>query len=315
MAVAPIVAIVVVLVGLLFNFVDPVVHAISSLFTSREADWRKPPCVGAKASDTCPGPMIASDPQRRRDFLFEQYQTAAAEIRERISQEHLLFYLKFIVAGAVLGWLLNAYAKKSPDSEEGSNNEQELHTLASSKAGCLSAWSAVTLCTIVDIRLQFNTRIIADLGSWIRNCLEPCLHAINAIGWEAYYSAIGINGGARFRWLLTGDRAIFTGALCLACIYLFVYRPCCRIPPMSTSARELLAISTVFLPTCVLLIGWSGFYSYFDFGVASRVYIGLVFVSAFAVCALTLLAGYLARRSQSRLDAESHESPATTKPA
>jgi hypothetical protein len=262
---------------------------LSRMFPSIDFHYNMPLCK----SFSCPSTSARADKDKSIDFIVEEYKTATEEIKLRIEQEHLLFALKFILTGAVFGIVFRYYPGRlhlaQEDGGDGISTEEAYPALRSI---CLCSWAAVCVCSIVDVRLQFNTRIISDIGSWIRDCLEPCLVQLPIPGWETYFSHVGLPGGSPFSSILNGDRPLLTGLLYLFSVYAFVY-----IPKLSQGfdprvSRDLLAIGALALPVCVILFGWSRLYFYFDVAWINYIYIFLVVVIAVV---MRLCVSWLAR--------------------
>jgi len=188
------------------------------------------------------------------EFILEEYKTATQEIRARIDQEHLLFALKFVLSGAILSIVFKYYGgtvakQDSIDAEELDENKSN-----NMRALCLCNWTAVLICSIVDVRLQFNTRIIADIGAWIRDCLEPTYSNPTVIGWEGYFFHVGLPKNSPFSDILNGDRPLLTGMLYLFSVFFFIYIPKATVGFDPRLSRDLLAISKLALPICVVLL-------------------------------------------------------------
>lgn len=109
-------------------------------------------------------------------LLEKEYETATGEIRGRISEEHLLYALKFLAVGAVLGLL----ATDLMDSKTGNGPYSTLKPLSRQ---ALVFWSATFAASIVDARIHFNVQRIRELGAWLRQ-LEGFLLSRPALGWE-----------------------------------------------------------------------------------------------------------------------------------
>jgi hypothetical protein len=250
------------------------------LFPAVNASYGTPACK----SLSCPENYAPADPGKGVPFIVEQYRAATQEIRSRIEQEHLLFALKFVLTGAVFGIVFRYYpVRVFPAKEndgEGKPAEEKYSTIRSI---CLCSWAAVVVCSIVDVRLQFNTRIISDIGSWVRDCLEPCLVRRPVVGWETYFSSIGLPKDSPFSSILNGDRPLLTGLLYLFSIYLFIYLPKFRRGFDAKLSRDLFAIAKIALPVCTILFGWSRLYFYFDIPGVNYIYALLVVVIAVVV--------------------------------
>jgi hypothetical protein len=231
---------------------------------------------------SCPGNYAPID--KGTDFIVEEYRAATQEIKTRLEQEHLLFGLNFVLTGAVFGIVFRYYpARVFPakgNDEEGKPIDEKYSTIRSI---CLCSWAAVGVCSIVDVRLQFNSRIITDIGSWIRECLEPCLVRHPVLGWETYFSGIGLPKDSPFSSILNGDRPLLTALLYLFSIYLFIYLPKFSRGFDSNVSRDLFAIAKIALPVCTILFGWSRLYFYFDMRWVNYIYAILVVAIAVVV--------------------------------
>ena len=210
-------------------------------------------------------------------FLIEEYKVAAQEIRSRLEHEHLLFVLKFALAGGILGVVFRYYggridAHKDKSAEDALPEEAQFVT---SRATCLCSWAAVFILSIIDVRLQFNTRVISDIGSWIKNCLEPCLPS-SLVGWEKYFSLTGVQEHSALASFLNGDRVLLTGLLYLSTVYLFIYIPKFLPGFDPRLSKDLLTIAKRTLPVCVILFGWSRWPHYFDKNVVNIAYVIVV---------------------------------------
>jgi hypothetical protein len=225
----------------------------------------------------------AADRAKGESFIIEEYKNATHEIGMRLEQEHLLFALKFTLIGAILGLIFRYYPIRSEPprggASEGGGGEADLGVL---RTICLCGWGAVVGCGLIDVRLQLNTRIITDIGAWIRNCLEAHLLPGPNVGWETYFSEIGLSRNSSLSNFLNSDRLLLTGMLYLACVYCFVYLPIFSRRLDRTVAHELLAIARPALLVCVLLFGWSRLYYYFDLPGVNYLYVLLVLLATTA---------------------------------
>jgi hypothetical protein len=222
----------------------------------------------------------AADRAKGESFLIEEYKNATHEIAIRLEQEHRLFALKFTLIGGILGLIFRYYPTHSEPPRGGASGggggEADLSAL---RTICLCSWGAVFGCGLIDVRLQLNTRIITDIGAWIRNCLEAHLLPGPNVGWETYFSEIGLSRNSSLSNFLNSDRLLLTGMLYLACVYCFVYLPIFSRRLDRTLARELLAIARPALLVCVLLFGWSRLYYYFDMPGVNYLYVLLVLLA------------------------------------
>lgn len=106
------------------------------------------------------------------DLQTLQYESVQKEIKLRITQEHMLFVLRFSLIGAILG-LVFINTNKLSVFFKGNN-----HILA------LVVWVAVIISSSLDIRMAFSVMIIGELGDWTR-CLEGMLED-KLPGWETW---------------------------------------------------------------------------------------------------------------------------------
>lgn len=142
-----------------------------------------------------------------REYLKKEHETAVAEIRLRIEQEHLLFALKFALVGGIL------YAVQQGLSG------RRLGVVRTPFAA-LVAWAAVIAAAIVDLRVMANQSFIVTLGGWVRQYEELKLGQ-NAVsfGWEAYladhllsrryYPALRVSGQILTALLFGFNSAVF----------------------------------------------------------------------------------------------------------
>ncbi len=112
---------------------------------------------GGTATSTTP-------PLRESDFVLEEYKTVAAEIRERMSHENILFALKFTLVGAIIWLLFSVFGRREHDFER----------FAHDRRAAVFFMAALLSNAVVDSRLRFNARIVESLGDWVW-CLEGSL--------------------------------------------------------------------------------------------------------------------------------------------
>ncbi len=137
----------------------------------------------------CPAEMPApEDPVRmttdERNALLEEYRSAAAEIRGRISEENTLFSFKFTLVGAILALLLAETLRTKAESD--ASPGEQFRRLRSPLAACF-LWAAVITSAIIDTRIEYHVGLIKTLGDWVRLVVEPTLLAEEQ-GWEHFLS-------------------------------------------------------------------------------------------------------------------------------
>jgi hypothetical protein len=146
------------------------------------------------------------------EFDLAAYKTATEEIRERISQEQLLFALKFSIVGGILFALFSL--SKTDQFED---FIQRRRTAVFFSAGILAS-------VIIDIRLRFDIQMVEILGKWI-STVEANLHVTAEAGflpWELFLKDemhfVGLPVMRCFSLSLTA-------LLFLVTVYLFVVVP------------------------------------------------------------------------------------------
>ncbi len=82
--------------------------ALSTIFPNIDFHYNIPLCK----SSSYPATFALEDKDRSIDSTVEEYKTATKEIQVRLEQEHLLFALKFVLAGAVLGIVFRYYPRQ-----------------------------------------------------------------------------------------------------------------------------------------------------------------------------------------------------------
>jgi hypothetical protein len=231
----------------------------------------------ASATLCKPGSCPQSVPQIN-GFIEHQYNNAAKEIQERIQFEHLLFALKFTAAGVIIAFVAQHYRNKA---DVGS----EIHQLAGvderafirSRGPALCCWIAVVVCQTIDVHLQSNIRILSDIGTWVRECVEPCLKDRSLVGWETYFSALGPHRGP-LSWFLNLERHLFTFVLFALTVLVFVYFPKKVAYVSEVEAEALLRVAGRMLPLSIVLFGWTGLYFYAGIRWVNYGYVAVVFL-------------------------------------
>lgn len=136
------------------------------------------------------GPNVASSlDNQQREFLMRQYENAIIEIRERLSQENLLFGLKFSLVGAVLALFFTNIGRSGTPQMEPAHSSANLDDLMISPKSAAFFWAALITSSVVDCRILFHCDIITTLGSWIKSSVEPNLLGNNIVGWERFVSS------------------------------------------------------------------------------------------------------------------------------
>lgn len=115
------------------------------------------------------------------EFLLEQYKAASSEIGDRLSQETLLFTLKFSVVGAIIAALFGLFREKAGASDD-------LESLILKRKTDKFFVAALLCSVIVDTRIRANAAAVDALGDWIW-CVESRMNKNAGVGWE------------HFRWL------------------------------------------------------------------------------------------------------------------
>jgi hypothetical protein len=111
-------------------------------------------------------PILQAYRPMHETLLLSAHDTATEEIRERISQEHVYFALKFSIIGAILIVLFRLTRRGDIDE------------FLQMRRAALFFSAALLACGIVDTRLRFNSLIMETLGDWIRNDLQPCISEV-----------------------------------------------------------------------------------------------------------------------------------------
>jgi hypothetical protein len=146
-----------------------------ALFKPQQPEKKQP------ASSVQPAKIPAARPEIAAlslKLLEKQYDTAVAEIKLRIEQEHQLFLHKFMFVGVALGILISGSVFRLTRSSEIQFNEVAL----------ICCWVAVAIAAIIDVRLMFNTTIIGTLGGWIKTLEDGIIGPqLGIAGWETYY--------------------------------------------------------------------------------------------------------------------------------
>lgn len=123
--------------------------------------------------------------QFSQSFILKQYETATQEIQMRLEQEKVLFIMKFSLIGAILAVLFYSHIIKATDKEETINKKDEyVAAFRTSAFVAMICWGAVITSSIVDLRLLFNSKFLVQIGSWIRNVVEPVMLVSSEKGWE-----------------------------------------------------------------------------------------------------------------------------------
>lgn len=171
-------------------------------------------------------PAVGHLSESENEFLLGQYDTAVAEIRGRIQQEHVLFGLKFSLVGAILalmfaGTVINRDEAGSPR-----------HVFGTPVAATF-CWSAVTTSAIIDARILYNADLIEALGTWIAQHVEPAMLQ-DVIGWEKFLDSEYPLFHERFYPLLRIDAQLLTLVIFFAIVYAYI----CVLPAKERSAAR-----------------------------------------------------------------------------
>jgi hypothetical protein len=126
-----------------------------------------------------------------------------------------------------------------------------------SQGAALSCSIAVVVCQTIDLHLQSNIRILSDIGSWVRDCIEPCLVEHPLVGWETYFSAVGSHKGP-FSSFLNLERHFFTLVLFILTVVVFVCLPKKSADVPEVESEALMNIANVVVPLCVFLFWMDG---------------------------------------------------------
>lgn len=279
---------------LLCNASDEIGKAFSTHFPQVDLTYPssrlcKLPCPDHSRSDS-------------NEFLLYQYNATAKEIQERLQFEHLLFALKLAAAGAIIALISQHYRSKADIGRQHTSVDADERALMKSRGAALCCWIAVCVCQIIDIRLQSNTRVIMDIGLWVRNCLETCLVGTPIVGWETYFSEMGHHKGP-FSLLLNMERQLFTWVLFVLTVFVFVYMPKIATHMTEKDAEALLRIARRILPLIIALFGWTGFYFYVGIRWVNYGYVLLV---PLFVCLGVLCVAQISKLNLGRVDHPAH---------
>ena len=202
-----------------------------------------------KEGASIPDDNASSTPYRPlgETWLLDAHETAVQEIRERISQEHIYFALKFSIIGAILVVLFRLTRRGDIDQ------------FLQMRRAALFFSAALLACGIVDTRLRFNSLIMETLGVWIKTQVEPCVEAlIKSAGtppihfepWEGHFHSAGNSlVVATLRYFSVS----LTALLYAVFLYLFIILPTRAHKP----TLWLVLGTSVFLNLLLLPIGAS----------------------------------------------------------
>ena len=183
--------------------------------------------------------QVVSLKEDQRTFLLKEYETVIQEIRLRLEHEHTMIALKFTLVGAVLGVMLYAHELRGKPIEESSFR---------SSWAAMCCWAAVVVSAIVDVRRQFNSDVILQLGDWVKS-IEGHLLTAGVAGWEQYVGSESSLWNSRLFPVLRLERELVTWATYLLCTTMFVIRH------SDQDSERLLQIARLF-----------GTFTYFLFG-------------------------------------------------
>jgi len=114
--------------------------------------------------------LTLDDDQKK--YLAAAYETAVKEIQARLEQENVLFGLKFALVGSILALLYR----------DGNQSDGLINTV---RSACF-VWAAVVTSGIIDTRIHFHQDLIAVLGTWVKEQVEPAMLGSSITGWETY---------------------------------------------------------------------------------------------------------------------------------
>jgi hypothetical protein len=194
--------------GSWFNL--PRSHAFRDFCVPRDA----PHTSEAQASST-----LADATPTHLELVRLEYDTAVAEIRQRVDQEQALFYLKFGVVAAVM----LAVFKLLHDRMLHDKNIGIHEILGDWRIGNAFLWAAVLGSAIVDARLRYNSKMIETLGCWIY-LVES--HAKGApLLWETYLRAGNVFFEMPTYGLLRSFPSFLTILLFVGTVYYSLVKP------------------------------------------------------------------------------------------
>jgi hypothetical protein len=183
-------------------------------------------------------------------FLLQEYETVTAEISSRIEQEHLLFVLKFTVVGAVLGLIFNFY------KAEAKGDKDAFLALRHSSGVAICCWAAVAVAAIIDVRIFFNTSLIAEAGEWVKRTEQILLASSGFLGWEQSLARSRLRDSSITPWLFA-DRQLLTWVLYVVTLGIFVPRG------NDTPSKRVQKMAFLGVSLCTFLFFLAGLYFYF----------------------------------------------------
>lgn len=228
-----------------------------------------------KAVTNCPAATSAFLKGPASEFALREYSVVAEEIQSRLNQEYLFFGLKLAAVGAILGLLFRTYAVANSSSAAVTTGplpptqrmEQNL------AAAGIASWVAVMACAMIDVRAQYDIRVIVDLGSWVRVYLEPCFFTsgsaspMHFVGWENYWVTQGFPSTSHIGSWFGFDRRLLTFLMYWAGLVILVVLPRFERARQAFGLNQtnahwsgLLHISAIAVPIVIVLIGLSEFY-------------------------------------------------------
>jgi hypothetical protein len=110
------------------------------------------------------------NPRPYADQRAKQYDSAAQEIRMRIEHEQTLYTYQFVIIGAVVGFLIKEVFARDTGRR----------TMAIGSSITVASGLASVPVLLVDIRIVQNSKMVAQLGTWIHDYYE------GDGGWEEF---------------------------------------------------------------------------------------------------------------------------------
>ncbi len=234
----------------------------SVCFGSRVFHYRaKPPAVR---------PALTTE---ERAFLTKEYDTVAAETKMRIDHEFSLFRLKFTLVGAVLAAIVAARGIAAGAAEE--------RGVLNSSITAISAWAAVFVAALVDLRRQWNSNIIMALSDWVQH-VEGALLPPGITGWEQYIPTSGL-WNDRFYPLLRIERELMTWVLFAVVVVLFIPTKTTKSPDRD---RRIFQIALGGGLATIIAFGLHALHFHYS----EPVYVSVLTIATLALCACYIYA-------------------------
>ena len=137
----------------------------------------------------------------------ETYKTVTAEIKERISQEHVLAAFKFTIIGAILWFIFSLVRQASYE------------TLFRQRRTALFFSAAIIVSALIDFSIRFDLKMIENLGDWVW-CFENKNHT--GLLWEHF---LPMKLDMAWYPVVRGGSLLFTPLLYGVTLYLFLLLP------------------------------------------------------------------------------------------